>query len=253
MCAPGAHVLFHYTRRIAPKSRQAAAPGGGGKGAMVMPEPVTIIGVGAGLLALTTHLARRFFSLAKEVFDIVAGSVLLVPALPILAVCALIIKLSSRGPVLFTQIRAGQDGKPFRMYKLRTMYADAESASGAIWAAKGDTRIVPTCRWMRRCHVDELPQLLNVVRGDMSLVGPRPERPEILEELEKVYPEVRRRVSVRPGITGLAQIRNGYDTSVEAFRDKLRADLEYIERRNWSTELRILAATVGKLNDKTAH
>ncbi|MFO8012580.1 MAG: sugar transferase [Phycisphaerae bacterium] len=218
-----------------------------------MPEPVTIIGVGAGLAALTTHLARRFFNLAKEVFDILAGSVLLALALPILAVCALIIKLSSRGPVVFTQIRVGQDGKPFRMYKLRTMYVDAESASGAVWAAKGDPRVVPACRWMRRCHADELPQLLNVVRGDMSLVGPRPERPEIIEELEKVYPEIRRRLQVRPGITGLAQIRNGYDTSVEAFRDKLLADLEYIERRNWSTELRILAGTLTKLNDKTAH
>jgi lipopolysaccharide/colanic/teichoic acid biosynthesis glycosyltransferase len=218
-----------------------------------MPEPVTIIGVGAGLAALTTHLARRFFNLAKEVFDIVVGSVLLVLALPVLGVCALIVKLSSKGPVIFTQIRVGQNGKPFRMYKLRTMYVDAESASGAVWAAKGDPRVVPTCRWMRRCHADELPQLLNVVRGDMSLVGPRPERQEILDELEKVYPEVHRRLSVRPGITGLAQVRNGYDTSVEAFREKLRADLEYIERRNWSTELRILTATLTKFNDKTAH
>ena len=218
-----------------------------------MPEPVTIIGVGAGLAALTTHLARRFFNLAKEVFDIIAGSALLVLALPALAVCALLIKLSSKGPVIFTQIRVGQDGKPFRMYKLRTMYVDAESASGAVWAAKGDPRVVPTCRWMRRCHADELPQLINVVRGDMSLVGPRPERPEIMDELEKVYPDIRRRLAVRPGITGLAQIRNGYDTSVEAFRDKLRADLEYIERRNWSTELHILTRTLRKFNDKTAH
>ena len=106
---------------------------------------------------------------------------------------------------------------------------------------------------MRKSHVDELPQLFNVVRGDMSLIGPRPERPEILAELEKVYPEVHRRLAVRPGITGLAQVRNGYDTSVEAFRHKLKADLEYVERQNWSTELRILAATLGKLNDKTAH
>lgn len=218
-----------------------------------MPEPVTIIGLGAGLIALTTHLARRFFGLAKEIFDIVAGSVLLVLALPVLAVCALIVKLSSRGPALFSQTRVGQDGKPFRMYKLRTMYTDAESASGAVWAAKGDPRVVPTCRWIRRCHADELPQLINVVRGDMSLVGPRPERLEILKELEKVYPEIRKRLSVRPGITGLAQVRNGYDTSVDAFRDKLRADLEYIERRNWSTELRILTATLTKFNDKTAH
>jgi lipopolysaccharide/colanic/teichoic acid biosynthesis glycosyltransferase len=92
-----------------------------------------------------------------------------------------------------------------------------------------------------------------VIRGDMSLVGPRPERPEILAELEKKYPKVRDRLAVRPGITGLAQVRNGYDTSVEAFRTKLEADLEYIENRNWSTELKILAATVAKFNDKAAH
>jgi lipopolysaccharide/colanic/teichoic acid biosynthesis glycosyltransferase len=106
---------------------------------------------------------------------------------------------------------------------------------------------------MRRSHVDELPQLINVVRGDMSLIGPRPERPEILAELEKTYPDIRRRLAVRPGITGLAQVRCGYDTSVEAFRNKLKADLEYIERRNWLTEIRILAATVTKLNDRAAH
>jgi len=218
-----------------------------------VPEPVTIIGVGAGLAALGTHLARRFFDLAKEIFDIVVGSILLVLALPLLAVCAVIIKLSSKGPVLFSQVRVGQGGRPFRMYKLRTMYVDAESATGAVWAKADDPRVVPTCRWMRRSHIDELPQLVNVIRGDMSLVGPRPERPEILAELEKVYPEVRRRLTVRPGITGLAQIRNGYDTTIEAFREKLRADLEYIERQNWSTELRILASTLTKLNDKAAH
>jgi len=218
-----------------------------------VPEPVTIIGVGAGLAALGTHLARRFFDLAKEIFDIVVGSILLVLALPLLAVCAVIIKLSSKGPVLFSQVRVGQGGRPFRMYKLRTMYVDAESATGAVWAKADDPRVVPTCRWMRRSHIDELPQLVNVIRGDMSLVGPRPERPEILAELEKVYPEVRRRLAVRPGITGLAQIRNGYDTTIEAFREKLRADLEYIERQNWSTELRILASTLTKLNDKAAH
>jgi lipopolysaccharide/colanic/teichoic acid biosynthesis glycosyltransferase len=106
---------------------------------------------------------------------------------------------------------------------------------------------------MRRSHVDELPQLLNVIKGDMSLVGPRPERPEILAKLADAYPEVNRRLAVRPGITGLAQIRNGYDTSIDAFRRKLEADLEYIDRRNWSLELAILAKTVLKLNDKAAH
>jgi lipopolysaccharide/colanic/teichoic acid biosynthesis glycosyltransferase len=218
-----------------------------------MPEPVTLIGVSAGLLAITSHLARRYFEFAKEVVDIVLGFILLVFCLPILAACAFLVKVSSRGPVFYKQIRAGRDGKPFVMYKLRSMYIDAEEATGAVWAQRGDPRVVPACRWMRRSHADELPQLINVIRGDMSLIGPRPERAEIMQELEKAYPEVRRRLAVRPGITGLAQITNGYDTSVEAFRNKLKKDLEYIERRNWTMELRILAATVTKLNDRTAH
>jgi lipopolysaccharide/colanic/teichoic acid biosynthesis glycosyltransferase len=202
---------------------------------------------------LSSHLARRYFGVAKEVVDIVLGFIALVLCLPVLAASAVIIKMSSPGPLLYRQRRVGKGGKPFTMYKLRTMYVDAESATGAVWAASGDPRIVPACRWMRRSHVDELPQLINVIRGDMSLVGPRPERPEILGELERLYPDVKKRQAVRPGITGLAQVRNGYDTTIEAFRAKLAADLEYIERRNWSTEFRIMAATVGKLHDRTAH
>ncbi len=217
-----------------------------------MPEPTTLVAVGTGIIGLMTHLARRYFDLAKEVFDLVVGAALLILLLPVLGVCALLVRLSSAGPVLFSQVRVGRGGKCFKMYKLRTMYVDAESATGAVWASDGDPRVVPMLRWLRRSHLDELPQLWNVVRGDMSLVGPRPERPEILDELEKMYPDIRKRLAVRPGITGLAQIKNGYDTNVEAFRHKLRADLEYIERRSWRIELRILAATVAKLNDRGA-
>jgi len=214
-----------------------------------MPEPLTIIGVGGGLLGLTAHLARRHFELAKEVVDILLGFVAFCLFLPLLGICATIIRLSSRGPVFYTQVRLGKDGKPFRMYKLRTMRADAENASGAVWASEHDERVVGSCRWMRRSHLDELPQLINVLKGEMSLIGPRPERPEIFAELEKIYPDIRQRLTVRPGITGLAQIRNGYDRTVDGVRRKLQADLEYIERRRWSTELRILAATLTKFND----
>ncbi len=217
-----------------------------------MPEPVTIVAVAGGLAGLATHLARRYFQMAKEVVDVILGFILLICFLPILGACALIIKLANRGrgPVLFVQERVGRDGKTFRMYKLRTMRLDAESATGAVWASARDPRVIPACRWMRRTHIDELPQLINVIKGDMSIVGPRPERPEILAQLEKTYPDVRKRLAVRPGITGLAQIRNGYDTTVSAFRNKLNADLEYIEQQKWSLELRILAGTVAKFNDR---
>jgi len=218
-----------------------------------MPEPVTLFALGGGMLGLLAHLARRYFEIAKEVVDILLGAIALILALPILLMCAACIKILSRGPVLYTQIRVGTNGKLFRMYKLRTMFTNAESATGATWALHKDRRIVPCCRWMRSSHLDELPQLINVLKGDMSLVGPRPERPEILEKLEKIYPEINKRLIVRPGITGLAQVRNGYDTTIEGVRNKLKTDLEYIERRRWSMELRILVATISKFHDRTAH
>jgi lipopolysaccharide/colanic/teichoic acid biosynthesis glycosyltransferase len=209
--------------------------------------------VSIGFAGLTAHLARRYFQLAKELVDILLGGLLLVLFLPLLAVCAVLIKLSSRGPVLFSQVRVGRGGRLFRMYKLRTMRQDAEAGSGAVWASAEDPRVIGLCRWMRRGHVDELPQLINVILGQMSLVGPRPERPEILAELEKRYPNVRERLQVRPGITGLAQIRNGYDTDVEAFRHKLEYDLEYIRNQRWSQEVKILVGTLPKFRDHTAH
>ncbi len=218
-----------------------------------MPEPVTLLAVSSGLFGLTAHLARRYFEIAKDVFDMLVGFVLGVVFLPVIGLCSLLIWLSDRGPVIFRQVRMGKDGKPFTMIKLRTMYQNAESRSGAVWASGNDSRVIPLCRWMRRSHVDELPQLWHVVCGEMSLVGPRPERPEIVEELRKHYPDIDSRLAVKPGITGLAQIRNGYDTNIENFRHKLQADLEYIQTRRWRNELRILAGTVAKFHDRAAH
>jgi lipopolysaccharide/colanic/teichoic acid biosynthesis glycosyltransferase len=217
-----------------------------------MPEPITLVGLGGGLMGLVLHLARRYFETAKEVLDIVLGTILLILSIPVIALCAMLIKLSSKGPVFYSQIRLGRDGKLFKMYKLRTMSAHAERHCGAVWASDDDSRVVPQCRWMRRSHVDELPQLINVIKGDMSLVGPRPERPEILQKLKERYPDVDKRLTVRPGITGLSQIRNGYDTDINSFRGKLNADLEYIARRRWGMEFSILLRTLGKFRDKTS-
>ena len=149
------------------------------------------------MLGLLPHLARRYFELAKEVLDIVLGFFLLILSLPILAGCAILIKLTSRGAIFFTQTRVGQGGKHFRMYKLRTMYSDAENRSGAVWCGDKDPRIVPACRWMRRSHVDELPQLLNVIKGEMGVVGPRP---IVADELARYGDWAENLLDVRPGV-----------------------------------------------------
>ncbi len=217
-----------------------------------MPEPVIVIGLIGGITAMIICLSRRYFIVTKEALDILFSPIILILISPLLLAAAIIIKASSRGPIIYSQIRVGKDGKLFRIYKLRSMYINAESASGPVWACRDDPRVIPACRWMRRSHVDELPQLFNVIRGEMSLIGPRPERPEILDELEKLYPDVRKRLLVKPGITGLAQVRHGYDTGVENVRKKLIADLEYIEKTRWTMELSILVRTFTKLNDKEA-
>ena len=218
-----------------------------------MHEYLFVIGFSSCMAGVIWHLARRYFDMAKKMVDVLLGVALLTMCLPVMALCALIVKISDRGPILFVQVRVGKDGKLFRMYKMRTMRSDAEARSGAVWAGAKDDRVIPACRWMRRSHADELPQLINVIKGEMSLVGPRPERPEIMAKLQEHYPQVTRRLAVRPGITGLAQIRSGYDTTVESFYHKLCADLEYIDHRGWALELSILLRTFTKLNDPLAH
>ncbi len=215
-------------------------------------EWISVIAAGGGLAGLAAGLSRRPFDIAKGLTDLAVGGLCLLLSLPVLAVCAVIIKLSSPGPVLLAQWRMGRGGKVFRMLKLRTMIVDAEPDGRPVWAADNDPRVVPACRWMRTSHIDELPQLLNVLRGEMSLVGPRPERPEILEDLAGRYPHVYRRLDVLPGITGLAQVRWSYDTTPERFRHKLASDLEYIDTCNWFLDAAILLATFPKFIDRQA-
>lgn len=199
---------------------------------------------------------------ASRVLNVLLAVVALVIALPVFVLIALAVKLSSRGPVLYTQERVGLDrrtlgraeqnhrrerdlgGRPFTIYKFRTMRVDAERESGAVWATQDDPRVTPIGRVLRQYRLDELPQLLNVLRGEMNIVGPRPERPSIFAELRSHIAEYPLRQRAKPGITGLAQISHHYDRSLDDVRRKVHYDLEYIRRQSVREDLRIMFRTV---------
>lgn len=201
----------------------------------------------------------------KRGIDIFASAIGLILLAPLLAVVALAIKLDSPGLVFYSQRRVGRDrrcnryksyrngvvdrrcestfGRPFRVYKFRSMRADAEKKSGPVWASENDPRITRVGAFIRRTRIDELPQLFNVLKGEMSLVGPRPERPHFVVELSRQIPDYRNRLTVKPGITGLAQVENGYDSSVDSVRKKVQYDLEYIKDWSITKDFKILLKT----------
>jgi exopolysaccharide biosynthesis polyprenyl glycosylphosphotransferase len=179
----------------------------------------------------------------RRVCDVLCSLLLLVMTLPVLLIVACLIKLDSRGPVLYRQHRVGLHGRTFSLLKFRSMRVDAE-AGGPCWAAKQDPRVTRIGAFIRATRLDETPQLLNVLFGEMSLVGPRPERPHFAEQLSRVIPRYDERTNVLPGITGWAQINYPYGASVEDARAKLTYDLFYIENRAVLLDLRILIATV---------
>jgi lipopolysaccharide/colanic/teichoic acid biosynthesis glycosyltransferase len=189
-------------------------------------------------------MGYHWYPLCKALGDRVLALVLLVPATPVILLAALLVKLTSRGPAFYTQTRLGRDARPFTIYKLRTMIHLAESLTGPRWSLPGDPRITRLGMFLRLTHLDELPQLLNVLRGDMSLIGPRPERPEFLPELERALPAYRRRLAVRPGVTGLAQVQLPADSDVSSVRRKLAYDLFYVQRLNPWLDLRLLFCTL---------
>ncbi|HSQ57856.1 MAG TPA: sugar transferase [Gemmata sp.] len=184
---------------------------------------------------------------AKVAVDLALAGALSVVTLPVIALCILLVRLTSRGPALYTQTRVGQGGRIFTLYKIRTMYHDCERQSGPRWSTPGDPRITPVGRVLRKLHLDELPQLWNVLQGDMGLIGPRPERPEIVAKLRKSIPGYDRRHAVKPGITGFAQIHLPPDTCLRSVKNKLVYDLFYIRHRTPRLALSILAATALKL------
>lgn len=186
---------------------------------------------------------RPIDTFLKRVLDIVLASALLLLSAPLMLILWLTIPLTSKGPAFYSQIRSGRFGRPFRIHKLRTMRNDAETGK-AVWAQKQDPRVTILGRILRKTRIDEIPQLWNVLRGDMSLVGPRPERPDLIEEIEKTVPFYTFRHSMRPGLTGLAQIRYPYGASVEDARTKLEHDLYYIKKFSVLLDVQILLRTI---------
>jgi lipopolysaccharide/colanic/teichoic acid biosynthesis glycosyltransferase len=166
----------------------------------------------------------------KRAFDLVFSCVGLVALLPLLVLIFVMVWSCDRGPGLIAQERTGRHRRTFRMFKFRTMIMSAERSTGPTWSWEGDPRITRLGRVLRATHLDELPQLWNVLRGEMSLVGPRPERPVFVDQLEQVIPGYTHRLAIRPGITGLSQLRSGYDDSLRSVKRKIRYDLLYVRR-----------------------
>jgi lipopolysaccharide/colanic/teichoic acid biosynthesis glycosyltransferase len=191
--------------------------------------------------------AAAWYGPCKATADVALAAVLLVLTAPLLLLLMALVRRTSAGPALYTQVRLGRGGRPYMMYKLRTMTHECERQSGPRWSTPGDPRVTRLGRWLRRTHLDELPQLWNVLRGEMSLVGPRPERPEFVRELERALPGYRDRLRVRPGITGLAQVQLPPDEDLASVGRKLACDLVYIGAMGPGLDARILAVTVLKV------
>jgi lipopolysaccharide/colanic/teichoic acid biosynthesis glycosyltransferase len=209
---------------------------------------------GAAVIGVTAWL--------RQAVNMALAAIALVVLSPLLLVIAILVKLTSRGPVFYTQERVGLDrrgrslrasnhrraldlgGQPFTIYKFRTMLLDAEHKTGAVWAAKDDPRVTQVGRFLRQYRLDELPQLINVCKGEMSIVGPRPERPAIFAHLRANIAEYPLRQRAKPGITGLAQINHHYDACLDDVRKKVEFDLEYIRRQSLLEDLKIMVKTV---------
>jgi lipopolysaccharide/colanic/teichoic acid biosynthesis glycosyltransferase len=227
------------------------------------PDQVEV--AGARPFGLDPAYATRGASAAawvRQAVNIALAALALVVLSPILLVIAVLVKLTSRGPVFYTQERVGLDrrgrsqrssnhrraldlgGEPFTIYKFRTMHVGAEHKTGAVWAAKDDPRVTEVGRFLRQYRLDELPQLINVLKGEMSIVGPRPERPTIFAQLRANIAEYPLRQRAKPGITGLAQINQHYDACLDDVRKKVQFDLEYIQRQSLLEDLKIMVKTV---------
>lgn len=184
-----------------------------------------------------------FYNTFSWIINTIIAFIVLVVTLPVTIIVALLIKLYDMGPIFYSQFRVGQDGKDFKLYKFRSMVVNSESA-GPVWAEKNDGRVTLIGRVIRKLHIDEIPQMINIIKGDLSLVGPRPERPEFVDKLENTIPLYEFRHIIRPGFTGWAQIKYRYANTVEDSKEKLEYDLYYIKNRNVFIDFGIILRTI---------
>ena len=208
------------------------------------PEPSTLALFGSGILSMIISLVRGAYRATKRAFDIIASILGIILLSPLFVLTVLLIKLTSRGPVIYKQTRVGKNGEEFEMYKFRTMRVDAEKETGPIWACENDNRLIATGEFLRKAHIDEIPQFMNILKGDMSLIGPRPERPVFVEKFKKEIPQYAQRLEVKPGLTGLAQVWHKYDETIADVKKKVKYDLLYIKKLCLWTDLRILFRTI---------
>ncbi len=199
---------------------------------------------GMPLIDIMPELMPEWEKKLKRLIDIIASLLILIITFPICLLSAIAIKIDSEGSIFFKQERIGQNGKVFRILKFRSMKKDAEKDTGPVWSQKDDPRITSVGRFIRKVRIDEIPQMFNVLKGEMSIVGPRPERAFFVEQLSKEIPYYKRRLKVRPGITGWAQVKHKYDESIEDVKIKLRYDLFYIENMSLRMDFKILLRTI---------
>ena len=199
--------------------------------------------VGVPLIDVNLNLDTLYSKHLKRIIDIFIGIISLISIFPFWILIALGIKIDSKGPILYKQERIGMDGEKFLINKFRTMVLNAEDDTGPVWSGKDDSRITLFGKFLRRFHLDETPQLINIIYGDMASIGPRPERPYFIERLEKKYPFYKRRLKIRPGVSGWAQIKQPYDEKYEDVHQKLKYDFFYIENLSFRLDLKILLGT----------
>ena len=199
---------------------------------------------GIPLIDIMPELMPEWEKKLKRILDVLISFFILLVTLPLNVLVAILIKVDSKGPVFFKQQRSGMNNKTFKIIKFRSMYEDAEEQTGPIWSQRDDPRVTRIGKIIRKLRIDEIPQMYNVLKGEMSLVGPRPERPYFVEQLSDQIPYYKRRLKVRPGITGWAQVKHKYDENIEDVKVKLRYDLFYIENMSLRMDMKILARTI---------